>query len=255
VGEVWDKRIETMGSGSDFTAFQDFAGIPSLDIGFNADSNTPIYHYHSNYDSFHWMEKFGDPSFQYHATIAQIWGLMAANLVETPVIQLNATDYAIGLKRYVGSVKEKAKNAKFLLDEEAAEKLFVNLDEAISRLTIASQLHDSLASFYLQKLYADDIPWWKWWEKVKLFYAIRAINTKYKLLERQFLYAPGLDGRSWFKHVVFAPGKWTGYSGATFPGIVEAIEDNDKQAAEKWIGIITGLVAAAADSLTPAEGS
>jgi N-acetylated-alpha-linked acidic dipeptidase len=32
VGDVWNGHISTMGSGSDFTAFQDFAGIPSIDI-------------------------------------------------------------------------------------------------------------------------------------------------------------------------------------------------------------------------------
>lgn len=240
-----------MGSGSDFTAFQDFAGIPSLDMGFSMNSKSALYHYHSNYDSFDWMENFGDPGFQYHATIAQIWGLMAASLIETPVIQLNATDYALALKKYVKSVKEKAKKVDFESEADAQKSLFGPLDQAISRLQIASQLHDSLAAYFLQKLYDNDIPWWKWWEKVKLYYSIRAVNTKYKLLERQFLYAGGLDGRSWFKHVVFAPGKWTGYAGATFPGIVEAIEDNDKESAYRWVSIITGLVENAAESLTP----
>jgi N-acetylated-alpha-linked acidic dipeptidase len=55
VRDTWDGKIRTMGSGSDFTAFQDFAGIPSLDVGFAAGPKDPIYHYHSNYDSFHWM--------------------------------------------------------------------------------------------------------------------------------------------------------------------------------------------------------
>ena len=69
---------------------------------------------------------------------------------------------------------------------------------------------------------------------------MRAINNKYKLLERQFLYAPGLDGRDWFKHVVFAPGLWTGYSGATFPGIVESFEHGrgDWESAARWIEIV-----------------
>lgn len=55
VRDTWDGNIRTMGSGSDFTAFQDFAGIPSLDVGFAAGPKDPVYHYHSNYDSFHWM--------------------------------------------------------------------------------------------------------------------------------------------------------------------------------------------------------
>ena len=59
----------------------------------------------------------------------------------------------------------------------------------------------------------DDIPWWKWWSKLKLIYDIKKSNTQVKYLERQFLYEPGLDGRNYFKHVIFAPGLWTGYAG------------------------------------------
>jgi len=249
VGAVWDKRISTMGSGSDFTAFQDFAGIPSLDMGFGFDSKSAVYHYHSNYDSFDWMEKYGDPGFEYHATISTLWALVAARLVETPVVQLNATEYAVGLRRYVNSVKDKAKKAPKTINKNKLEDALKTLDAALSHFDFAATLQDGVAAQLLYDVYHNDIPWWKWWEKVKLYYAVRRVNTKYKLLERQFLYPEGLDGRPWFKHVVFAPGKWTGYSGATFPGIVEAIEEGNEEAALKWIGIARGVVEVAADSL------
>jgi len=103
VYDVWDKRISTMGSGSDFTAFQDYAGIPSVDMGFSGGKETPVYHYRefmpirfsysamlncpdSNYDSFHWMDLYGDPGFHYHATISRVWALLAARIVEIPII-------------------------------------------------------------------------------------------------------------------------------------------------------------------------
>jgi N-acetylated-alpha-linked acidic dipeptidase len=235
-----------MGSGSDFTAFQDFAGIPSIDMGFGFDSKSAIYHYHSNYDSFDWMERFGDPTFQYHATIAKVWALVAAKLVETPVLQLNATEYSIGLDRYIGSVKQKAKDANY---GEEDDNLWDSLDSAAAHFRFAAIIHDATAAQLLYDYYNNDIPWWKPWEKVKLYLAIKAINTKYKLLERKFLYAPGLDSRPWFKHVVFAPGKWTGYAGATFPGIVEGIDEKSDEAVKKWIGIASQAIDAAADSL------
>lgn len=253
VGDIWNKQIRTMGSGSDFTAFQDFAGIASLDMGFTAGPNTAIYHYHSNYDSFDWMEKFGDPGFHYHATIAKIWALLAAKLVETPIIQLNATDYAKGLAKYLDSVKDKARATPgFYVDDQAhwhKDSLFHGLTHAIGRLHDASVAFDTKAQSLTDEIANNPIPWWKWWEKVKLYYAVRRVNLKYKLLERQFLYKPGLDGRSWFKHVVFAPGLWTGYAGATFPGLVESIEAGDRGNAFKWAGICTGLVDKAAELL------
>ena len=239
-----------MGSGSDFTAFQDFAGIPSIDMGFGGGDSSAVYHYHSNYDSAAWMAKFGDPDFLYHETIAKIWALVAARLVETPVLQLNATRYAAGLARYVESVKSSPKATRLTIpNTNDEEDLFSALDTAVSRFAFAATIQDGTAAALLQQLYDDDIPWWKFWEKLQLYYAIRKVNTKYKLLERKFLYAEGLDGRPWFKHVVFAPGKWTGYAGATFPGIVEAMEEGGGEAARKWVGIAVGRVDAAREWL------
>lgn len=246
VYQVWDKHIATMGSGSDFTAFQDFAGIPSIDMGFGFDSKSAVYHYHSNYDSFDWMERFGDPSFNYHATIAKVWALVAARLVETPVLQLNATEYSIGLEKYINSVKQKAEDAGH---GDKEEDLWAPLDISAAHFRFAATIHDATAAQLLYDYYNNDIPWWKPWEKVKLYLAIRAINTKYKFLERKFLYPEGLDGRPWFKHVIFAPGKWTGYAGATFPGIVEGIDEKSDDTVKKWIEIARKAIDAAADWL------
>lgn len=240
-----------MGSGSDFTAFQDFAGIPSIDMGFGYGSKSAVYHYHSNYDSFDWMERFGDFDFEHHATIAKVWGLVAAKLVETPVLQLNATQYAVGVQTYVKSVKSKAEEAGYLsiAGADGKSSLWSPLDAAISHFTFASVIHDGTAAQLLDDYYHLDIPWWQPWKRAQLYLAIRTVNTKYKYLERQFLYSEGLDGRPWFKHVVFAPGKWTGYAGATFPGIVEGIEENDQAVVRKWVGIAAKAIDAAADWL------
>lgn len=242
-----------MGSGSDFTAFQDFAGIPSLDMGFSAAKNSPIYQYHSNYDSFSWMERFGDPSFEYHATIAKVWALLAAKLVEMPVLPMSAKDYALGLRKYIDDVKDLVSETGFPNSTLTASNSrddkdpFTDLDQAISHFLAVSIEHDAHAAALTSRLAdIDDIPWWKFWKRIQLFAAIRKTNTKYKLLERQFLYSKGLDGRPWFKHVVFAPGKWTGYSGATFPGLVEGIQDKDAEVVRRWVGIVSRKVHGAA---------
>jgi N-acetylated-alpha-linked acidic dipeptidase len=234
-----------MGSGSDFTAFQDFAGISSIDMGFGAGEKAAVYHYHSNYDSFDWMERFGDPGFTYHATIARAWALVAAKLIETPVLALCASDYGLGLAKYIDAVKHKVTSSGYHVPPSA----FTALDDATSRFQFASAVHDGTAAQLLNDYYHADMPWWKPWLRIRLLLAIRRVNTKYKLLERQFLHAAGLDDRPWFKHVVFAPGKWTGYAGATFPGIVEGIEEVDDAKFAKWVEIAAGVIDAAADFL------
>ena len=228
VADTWDGDIMTMGSGSDFTAFQDFAGIPSVDMAFVGGPGQPVYHYHSNYDSFAWMDSFGDPSWAYHITISKILGLLALSVVETPVLGLNATEYAAGLAKYLDKIKASVKSSNSTAPP-ATKDLFSNtafptISHSVSHLHRASVHLDAYAA-HLRTILAEGIPWWRWWRKAQLYRQVRAVNRKYIDLERQFLYPKGLDSRPWFKHVVFAPGIWTGYSGATFPGLVEALDD------------------------------
>jgi len=243
VRDIWDGRIRTMGSGSDFTAFQDFAGIPSLDFGFGSGPEDAIYHYHSNYDSFHWMDTYGDKEWHYHVTIAKIWALLAAQLAETPVLALSARDYAKGLEVYLDDAKQRAKE-----HHVSSSFSFRNLNRATIELENAATSFDKYTADLTERL-GEDVPWWKWWEKVKLFYEVRKANGKYKLLERQFLFRGGLDDRPWFKHVVFAPGRWTGYAGATYPGLVESFEDGNITNAKRWGRIIEERLRAAAKLL------
>ncbi|KAI1384016.1 Zn-dependent exopeptidase [Hypoxylon trugodes] len=261
VRDLWDGHISTMGSGSDFTAFQDFAGIPSLDFGFGGQTDdSPIYQYHSNYDSYHWMSEFGDPGFVYHRTMAQVLGLTTAKLAETPVISLNATDYADALKDYVKKVEAKLESTdvfqtgtrlvgtKVTGDPKLFGTSLARLYDSVARLRTAAVSLDAKAEKLVEKA-NEHIPWWKWISKLKLLHEIRFVNSKYKTIERAFLYQKGLDGRPWFKHVVFAPGIWTGYAGAVFPGLVESIDNNDFDNALKWVDIIDHCIEAATKTI------
>ncbi|KAI9790757.1 MAG: hypothetical protein M1835_000785 [Candelina submexicana] len=212
IRDLWDGHIRPMGSGSDFTAFQDFVGVPSVDMGFDGGKGSPVYHYHSNYDSFNWMNKFGDPNFHYHIAMAKMWALLAANLAETPVLNFALSSYAEALGSYLKRAKKKANDT--VSGEAGAQDVnagypisFQNLDDAIQRLHNATTEFDLYASSLVARL-QEDLPWWQWWKKVQLFFEVRSVNGKFKYFERQFLYQPGLDGRSFYKHVIFAPGLW-----------------------------------------------
>jgi len=237
-----------MGSGSDFTAFQDFAGVPSLDVGFSSGATDAVYHYHSNYDSFHWMEKYGDPGFLYHRAMAQVVGLVTAQLADLPLISFRAKDYADALGNYVKKVETKLDEAlapttmpevadmseEFILALRASHKETSKLvgskhkddsRDALSFKKALQKLHKAVWKLKQSALELDErameleerikqhIPWWRWPAWLRLALEVRKVNTKYKYLERSFLHAEGLDGRPWFKHVVFAPGLWTGYAG------------------------------------------
>jgi N-acetylated-alpha-linked acidic dipeptidase len=214
------------------------------------------------------MNTYGDPGFHYHATVAKLWALFTAKLAETPVIPLNATDYALAIQGYISNVESKLDGAIAGTTTEADEieararptpsspkgsietlKLsFQKLHAAASDLLSAAVEHDTWAAQLAEEA-GEDIPWWKWFTKIKLYYRIRRVNDKYKFLERKFLYSKGLDGRPWFKHVIFAPGLWTGYAGAVFPGLQEAIDGKDYENAERWVNVIEGTIIKAAGSL------
>lgn len=247
VYDTWDRRIKTMGSGSDFTAFQDFAGVPSLSIEFGQAKGDPVYHYHSNYDSLYWMQKYGDPGFRYHRAMAQLMGLIAGQLADLPLVSFSAVDYADAMRTYIKQVEAKfdaALSPAHTMDATAMSDEAITVLRASHRETSkhgdktspdAKSFEKSLDKLYaaawkLKKaaVYLDaraaeleervkmHVPWWKWPKWLRLAIEIRKVNTKYKYLERSFLYEEGLDSRPWFKHVVFAPGLWTGYAGGEF---------------------------------------
>lgn len=266
VGDVWDGKIGTMGSGSDFTAFQDYIGVPSLDMSFTAGPNSPVYHYHSNYDSFHWMDTLADPGFKYHKAMAQIVNVMLAKLSEKITHPFRAGEYADALDSYLDKVEahlnsdaSAATEGKMSDDEmfalrgsilpiddvtgnaDAFRESIKTVRSRIGDLRVKAYEVDELADWASEAL-EEGIPWWNIVRKYRVFKAIIRANKGYKLMERSFLFEGGLDGRSWFKHVVFAPGLWTGYAGAVYPGLMEAIDAKDYSNGLKWAEIVQKCV-------------
>lgn len=227
VRDLWEGNVRTLGSGSDYTSFQHAAGVPCIDLGFGGGSSrslqAPVYHYHSNYDSFAWMESFGDPGWHYHVAITKVWALLAAALVESPVIALNTTDYALGLSSYLSSLRRKASES---LDPSIRTLSFDDISQSIGSLLDATSALDTRAAILAASI-DESVPWWKWWRKVRLYHEVQEVNQKYKYFERKFLYAEGLDGRPYYKHTIFAPDYWRGYGGVTFPGLTESVRKLD----------------------------
>lgn len=213
VGEYENPPIGLLGSGSDFVAFLDHVGIASLDIGFYGDYGV----YHSNYDSFHWMKKFGDPEFLYHQTMVKFLGLLALRLTDSPILPLYPTDYSDELAKYVDTLHTFAAPHSFPRLQSALEKLQKTTRRFEHR---RQRLEDRVAEY--ESL--DKLPG-------VLSKRVAAANSRLTYFERGFIDEEGIKGREWFKHVVYAPGLWTGYSSQVFPAIVESIEAKDyKQA-------------------------
>jgi N-acetylated-alpha-linked acidic dipeptidase len=75
-----EPRSQPLGSGSDFTPFFQHLGITAMDLSIEGEKDGYDGVYHSIYDSFYWMEHFGDPTFEYHAALTKVWGLLTREL-------------------------------------------------------------------------------------------------------------------------------------------------------------------------------
>ncbi|OBT39484.1 hypothetical protein VE00_10127 [Pseudogymnoascus sp. WSF 3629] len=265
VRDVWGGHISTMGSGSDFTAFQDFAGISSIDIGFTASQESAVYQYHSNYDSYHWMETYGDPGWHYHATISKVLGLFVAKLVDSPLVPFRTTDYGTALISYVQQIEDllddgraRSSTIRFRPTPEASadsssrpkylRRGLKHIQGSAHRFLEVARVFDEHVDT-LRERAEHGYGWLRWCARLKLYLGVRKANFAMKLLDRKFLYQPGLTGRSWFKHVIFAPGLWTGYAGAVFPSLAEAIDNEDGMGAIMWMQTINDRIIAATRSL------
>jgi N-acetylated-alpha-linked acidic dipeptidase len=65
---------------------------------------------------------------------------------------------------------------------------------------------------------------------------IRQVNARLMQAERQLIDPAGLPRRPWYRHLLYAPGFYTGYAVKTMPGVREAIEQNEYGEAETEIG-------------------
>ena len=60
--------------------------------------------------------------------------------------------------------------------------------------------------------------------------------------ERQLTDQGGLPGRPWYRHLLYAPGSYTGYGVKTMPGVREGIEQGRYAEAEREIARIAAAL-------------
>lgn len=205
-----DIRIGALGSGSDYTAFLDFLGIASLNTGFGGEGGGGIYH--SIYDSFTWYTTFSDTDFEYGRALAQLNGTIIMRLAGADVLPFDFLGLADTLKTYLEEIEKLARAGP-----PPAPVSFEPLRSAMTLVGERARRFDDT----LRKASEDG----------KLYEQTQRLKTLNELLyksERLLTDEQGLPRRSWFKHLIYAPGSHTGYAVKTIPGVREAIEQ------KKW---------------------
>jgi N-acetylated-alpha-linked acidic dipeptidase len=207
-------RLAPLGSGSDYTAFLDHLGVPSFDFGFSGGYGV----YHSVYDNFRWMEKYGDPEFLYHAAGARLWGLMAMRIANADVVPLRFSTYARDMRVDLDTLRRDViRRARTAAAPGPGAKPSPPLDfaevlAALEEFRVAGEAADRAADAALKS--GDPA-------------GIRRINDALTSVEAAFLDAKGLPNRPWFRHMLIGPGLTTGYAPWPFPALQEAVENKD----------------------------
>ncbi|KAG8682892.1 hypothetical protein FRC11_014210 [Ceratobasidium sp. 423] len=96
--------VNPLATGSDYTVFLQQLGITCGDISFTDAVGDAAYHYHSYYDSEDWMDRYGDPGYLRRVAIAKYWGLVLLRMVDSFILPLETTQYALELDDYLDKV-------------------------------------------------------------------------------------------------------------------------------------------------------
>jgi N-acetylated-alpha-linked acidic dipeptidase len=213
-----------LGSGSDYTVFLNFLGVPVADLSFRG----PYGVYHSAYDNHNWVARIGDPEFRYHSALVQIWGLMVLRLANADVLPFDHEDYGRRLAEFADEVGRAWAVPSDLDDPRNAVREFRAAAVAFERarqLALATENKTTLAE----------------------------LDRRLMRVERALIDPVGLPGRPWYRHVVFAP-KFT-YAAEVLPGVAEAVRSGDRARVRAASARLAAAVRRAAEALEKGVGA
>jgi N-acetylated-alpha-linked acidic dipeptidase len=215
-----DVAVGDLGSGSDYTAFLQHLGVPSADIG----STGPYGVYHSAFDDFAWFKKFADPDFLYEQQMARVLGLETIRMADADVLPFDYEEYGKEITAYIDAAKKRAET-----EFGAQAPSFAVADDAARRFEQAGA-----------KILA---------RQQKLPNDSDKLNQALRQAERALLIPEGLPNRPWYRHAIYAPGRYTGYAAVVIPGVNEAMGQHDLARTQEQLAALAAALNRAAKIL------
>ena len=259
-----DLPMGALGSGSDYSSFLQHVGVPSLNLGFGGEGESAG-SYHSIYDSYDHFVRFDDPGLAYGAALSKTVGRVVLRIADADTPPLRFGDLAATVHIYLGEVKALI-DTRRKQDEKRAGLLSGNafalasdpkapvaapvaeaptpvielaaLENAVGKLEASAKAYDAA---YAAKGAA-------------LTPATRAkLNAALLGIDQALLIPEGLPGRDWYKHALYAPGRFTGYGAKTLPGVREAVEERRFADANVYAGRTAAAIERLAAKLDAAK--
>ena len=232
-GDTTALTMGNLGGGSDFAGFYHHLGIPSGGIGFDGPDGI----YHSMYDSYDWMSRFGDPSYKAHRAGAQLVAVILGRLANSDLLPL---DYAAFGAEMNGLVSQLVSGiAKKQWTQTVSTQA---LKDALDRLTAVARAFGTARDNATRAGTVDSA-------------RAQRINQALMAVERRLTRPDGLVSRPWFKSLQFAADLDNGYATMAFPSVNEAIRYADAQTANKELVDLVNRVDQARAALVEAAAA
>ncbi len=261
-----DERTETrhrknlavgaLGDGSDFTAFQDYAGISTLSVEFGGEEEGD--QYHSIYDDFYWYTHFADTEFVYERALAQTAGTAIMRLADADLIPADYAPQANAIAKYETELEKLLKDKQDEFTErnlELQEGVFsATADphkpsvpppvESVPPFLNFAPLKNSIDE--LKKSadrYSKALTTWQ--SKGSPAFSDQQaslINADLIAVPRLFLNDAGLPERPWFKNQVYAPGAYTGYGAKPIAAVREYMDEKKWKEAEGQVPQVARVI-------------
>lgn len=259
-----DQPLDALGSGSDYTAFIHHAGVSSINIGFGGEGESAG-SYHSIYDSYDHFVRWDDPGLAYGAALSKVAGRLVMRLADAEVLPVRFGPVAGAARSYLNDIRQLIDNRRrederraglsadlYRLASDPRDPLgpplpkaptpaldLAVLDAAITRLDTAAKAFDAAIAAREASLTPAQAA---------------ALNGKLRDIEQTLLSPAGLPFRPWFRNILYAPGRFTGYGSKTLPGVREAVEERRFDDAVREAGIAARALNDYADRLNAATG-
>ena len=251
-----DFLLSTLGDGSDYTAFQDYAGISTLSVEFGGENDGT--QYHSIYDDFYWYTRFVDTAFVYGRALAQTIGTAIIRLADADLVPVDYSPQAEAIAKYEAELEKilKDKQDEFTeRDLELHEGAFAAANDPrrptvpppvevvppymnFAPMKNAIELLKKSAERYSKALAA----WQREGSPAVSVDKLQAINTDLIAVPRLFLSEKGLPARPWFKNQIYAPGAYTGYGAKPIAAVREYMDEKKWKEADAQIPQVAQVI-------------
>ena len=209
-------KISALGAGSDYVAFIDYLGIPSMNEAFAGATKSGIYH--SIYDSIYWYRHFSDTSYVDGKALSEFTAVALMRLADASVLPFEFDRFANTVSGYVDDIDKEAKRGGGTVDFAALRADLAKLKQNGGQYNVMLQKAMGKGNLDANRL--------------------AALNETLLHAERVLTRPEGLPNRSWYKHQIYAPGFYTGYGVKTIPGVREAVDRKDWALAQKEARIV-----------------